>query len=184
VVLFYGAYEYTGQTSGWLKQLVLGPRFFTPLLPVLAFAMGESAPRLLRRLKGRQYLLPAAAGATTLLAVAVNVGFGHWTAQQAEIMQAIEAHVPQGAPVLTNAAATEKFVSELQGYPIRGECRPGVPPPPGAWVVVLQRTDSPNWVAESKKMEPYMAGLHAEVVVDQQFTGTDHLTILRVAGAE
>lgn len=184
VTLFYLAYEYSGQTSGWLKQFVLGPRFFIPLLPVLAFAMGESAPRLLRKLKGQRHVLPAAGVATAVLAVGVNVAFGHWSARQAEIQQAILTHVPQGEPVLTNASATEKFVTELQGYPVRGEVSAGVQPPPDAWIVILQRADSPYWAAEGEKMETYLAGVRGEVVLDKEFTGTDRLRILRVAGAE
>jgi hypothetical protein len=99
------------------------------------------------------------------------------------MQQAILDHVPQGAPVLTNQAATEKFLTELQGYPRRAEFG-GEAPPPGAWVVILQRTDSEYWRERSARADAWLDGLDGELVLDEAFTGTERLRILRIPGEE
>lgn len=46
VLVFFLAYGYSGEESGFFKQLVLGPRYFIPLIPLLAVASAETIPRL------------------------------------------------------------------------------------------------------------------------------------------
>jgi hypothetical protein len=42
----YLSFGYRGQSSGLLRELILGPRYFAPLTPLLAFAAAEALPRL------------------------------------------------------------------------------------------------------------------------------------------
>jgi hypothetical protein len=46
--LFFAAFGYAGEESGPLQQLILGTRYFIPLLPILSIALAESAPRVWR----------------------------------------------------------------------------------------------------------------------------------------
>jgi hypothetical protein len=46
-LLFFSAYDYGAEESGPLRRLILGPRYFAPLLPLLSVAAAEAAPRLL-----------------------------------------------------------------------------------------------------------------------------------------
>jgi hypothetical protein len=43
---FYLSFGYHGEDSGLLRSMVLGPRYFAPLTPLLAFAAAEALPRL------------------------------------------------------------------------------------------------------------------------------------------
>ena len=52
-VLFYLSYTYSAGPSGWAKRLVLGPRYFIPLLPVLSLCAAEVWPRLAARFRAR-----------------------------------------------------------------------------------------------------------------------------------
>jgi hypothetical protein len=56
VLLFcalYLSYSYRGEESGLLRSMILGPRFFAPLTPLLAFAAAEVVPRLWMGLRER-----------------------------------------------------------------------------------------------------------------------------------
>jgi hypothetical protein len=49
VLLFcalYLSFGYRGENSGLLRSMILGPRFFSPLTPLLAFAAAEAFPRI------------------------------------------------------------------------------------------------------------------------------------------
>lgn len=49
----YLSFGYRGQTSGLLRELILGPRYFAPLTPLLAFAAAEALPRLWAAIRAR-----------------------------------------------------------------------------------------------------------------------------------
>jgi hypothetical protein len=49
---FYLAYGSSGDESGFFKRLILGPRYFVPLLPLLSVALAEALPRLWRERAG------------------------------------------------------------------------------------------------------------------------------------
>jgi hypothetical protein len=71
-VVFFSLYGYSAEESGLQKRLVLAPRYFLPLLPVIAFAAAEVAPRLWGRIRSRGLLarrpwLPAFAGGALIV---------------------------------------------------------------------------------------------------------------------
>ncbi len=119
-------YTYSGASSGGLKQLVLGPRFFIPLLPILILAMAESGERLWAALLARLGVegrvralaalrLGAAALALAVAAEAVLTGYAlaRWQTGQRAIVIALYASTEPGTPVATNLDATRKYVNEL-----------------------------------------------------------------------
>ena len=56
VILFTGfhfAYGYSAEESGWAKRLILGPRYFIPLLPLLALCAADVWPRFAGRIAAR-----------------------------------------------------------------------------------------------------------------------------------
>jgi hypothetical protein len=119
-VLFYLTYGYSGVGSGLLKSLVLGQRFFMPLLPVLAFALAEMVPRWWQSLASRwdeeraRSLagLALAAWLAGLLSVCAGVHptFSSWGRPQAQLRDDIVAHVDSSAVLVTNINATEKLI--------------------------------------------------------------------------
>ena len=119
-------YTYGAASSGGLKQLVLGPRFFIPMLPMLILAMAESGERLwavlLARLgvAGRVHVMRSlrlGAAALTLAvaceAVLAGYSLAQWQSGQRAIVVAMFASTEAATPVATNLDATRKFVNEL-----------------------------------------------------------------------
>jgi hypothetical protein len=56
VLLFcalYLSFGYRGETSGLLRSMILGPRYFAPLTPLLAFAAAEAFPRIWEAIRAR-----------------------------------------------------------------------------------------------------------------------------------
>lgn len=103
---FFSAWGYSGQTSGLLQRLVLGPRYLMPLLPLLAVALAESLPRAWARLApGADARWPSRFAAAWALAVllaaaAVHPALARAAAPHAAIAQALaESTSPWGALV-------------------------------------------------------------------------------------
>ncbi len=124
---FYFSYQHSGRESGALKQLVQGPRYFIPLVPLLAFAMAESLPRLWTRWEadaGSRRRLLHAAGVTVIglwiLAVAiaafgVHPAMDRYNRSQATIVEALYSHTTPNGAIVSNLLATQKFINELYG---------------------------------------------------------------------
>ncbi len=108
-------YDYNGGTSGGLKQWVLGPRFFIPLVPLLAFAMAESVPRLCRDATARwtPVLAMLLAVGVTAEACIVTAVHAKWCRAQREIAASLHRATSPSRPVISNVEATGKFLNEL-----------------------------------------------------------------------
>lgn len=191
-VLFYLAYEYSGQTSGLAKRMVLGPRFFIPLLPVFAFVMAESVPRLskkfLRQERTRRWLARVAFGVILAGVPLTNFAFQEWTKIHEQIQTAIVEKVPAEVPVITNPIATQKFLSELHGYEARldfhelGERdRKNLD---GFYLVFLQRSDSDYWIEEAKHVDAFLNQLSTVDHLDKVYPNNYRLRILQIMEPE
>ena len=130
---FFCAYEYSGVESGPLRRLVLGPRYFIPLVPLLALTAAEGLPRLSAWLAVRgqgagtsgraaraasQALRPLGlvwASAVVVAAALVHPVHAAWGARQREMSAEIFAHTGAGAVLVSNTVATGKLVNELYG---------------------------------------------------------------------
>jgi hypothetical protein len=198
--LFYLAQGFGQIESAFLKRLVVGLRYFDPLLPVLAFAMAESLPRqlaaLLARVRARRAaegLLGTAAAlwvAGTLVAcLAVHPMLARWSGRQASIRDAIEEHVPRDAVLVTNGTGLRKFIDDvarpyttLWRYELTDEQLAALRDRHGGYfVALLDRSDSAYWVADAEANEAFVARLEVgPPLVDLRATATDRLRIWRV----
>jgi 4-amino-4-deoxy-L-arabinose transferase-like glycosyltransferase len=199
-VLFYLLQAFGMKETGFIKRLVNGLRYFDPLLPVLAFAMAESAPRLLTgwlartRQRARwERLGGAAAGlwivATLSASFAVHPVLDHWVGSQVEIRDAIARHVPRDAVLVANRQALRKFIDDL-ARPYMTLRRQKVSPEQleqlrekyGAYfVALLDRSDSAYWRGDAAENAAFVARLgDPEPLVDLRVSATDRLRIWRI----
>ena len=72
---FYLPFGYRGEDSGLLRSLILGPRYFAPLTPLLAFAAAEALPRLWAGIRMR-----AGSGSAEAMARITSLGVRLWVA--------------------------------------------------------------------------------------------------------
>jgi 4-amino-4-deoxy-L-arabinose transferase-like glycosyltransferase len=191
--------------TSFAKRSILALRYLIPILPVMAFAMSEAAPRLSGQwLAGaddtrrrRRERLVSAFLATWLVCVGIGVvavhpAFSLWSASQAAIREEIARHVPDDAVLVTNVWGTKKFVNFID-RPIEVVNTALVAPDripellarhPEVYLVVLDRTDSEWWLEETRKNADYLAALTTplELLSDIEPTDTDRLRIWRVGG--
>ena len=202
-VVFHLSYTYSAEPSGWAKRLVLGPRYFIPLLPLLAFTAGEVWPRLAARLRERASLpvrrrLEAAAGVALVgslslvacLLVGVQWAHARWAGDQAEIRSAIFDTTEEGSVIVTNWRATGKFIDLVYGNRVilpREKLTPEILRRlalrnASFYVVFLDRSDSEFWRHNAFDNEIFLAnlGLEREVLLDLRVTPSDRLRIWRV----
>lgn len=195
--LFYLLQAYGMSASSFEKRLVVALRYFDPLLPVLALAMAESVPRLLRsvlggdagraRLAGRLAALWVAG--VLVVSFAVHPVMGRWDADQAAIREAISRAVPADAVLITNGTAIRKFIDDLERRYVTLH-RDRVTPEQlralrerhgGFVVALLDRSDSAYWRDDAARNAAFIAGLGEPAPrVDLRATATDRLRIWRI----
>ncbi|MEE2679676.1 MAG: hypothetical protein VX546_13935 [Myxococcota bacterium] len=200
-VAFFLFQKYSTVETGLPKRIVLGLRYFIPLLPLLAFAMAESVPRLWQRWitprgpSAVRWASGAVAAWLVIVAVAtvsVHPFFNAWSATQAQIRDEIERVVPDDAVLLTNWSGTKKFVRQLERryvvvkvtkFPterVAGlfERHPEV------YLVLLDRTDSAWWRRRGEWIAAFLEeiGVRDAPETDLRPTSTDRLRIWRIEG--
>ncbi len=198
--LFYALQAFGAAESGFLKSLVIGLRYFDPLLPVLAFMLAESMPRgleaLLTRLPNRVSAERLAAGAVAIwvagalaAAFAVHPALDRWSASQAEIRDTIEENVPADAVLVTNGTALRKFIDDVaRPYvtlfrdDLSAENLERLRETYGGYVVVLlDRSDSSYWREDVTRNAAFVSSLGDPVpFIDLRVTATDRLRIWRI----
>ncbi len=205
-VISYLIQSYYTFATSTLKNAIITPRYVIPIIPVMAFAMAESVPRLWRALLDRlndAWRHRAAVAAPPLVAlwiigvglaaVAVHPIFFAWSATQANIRDAIEEHVGHDAVIVTNYMATRKFLNEFERsyLPVHYQ-DVGVEGTDAlverygdVYIVFLERTDSEYWRNEGGTYPKFLADLAYEPELTYEFdaTSTDHLRIWRVRAA-
>lgn len=204
VALFFTLYliqrYYTYATSP-VKRMIITPRYLLPLVPVVAFAMAESVPRLWRRLLERTsearrrrlstwaprlvtLWVAGIAGAT----LAVHPAFHLWSETQARMRNAFAAHAPPDAILVTNSTGTRKFIDELSRKHLTVDARRVGGPDVRRllerhgelYLALLDRSDSEFWRAEMQTHRGILDALvDSELLYDEQVTGTDRLRIWR-----
>ena len=200
--LFYLTYDYSGGASGLAKRIILGPRYFVPLLPLLAFALAEVVPRTVEAAKARwparrETLAGLASlGLVSWLAgvavaeVGAHVTHSSWSASQAAIRQVIYDHTPEGAIIVGNSGATAKFIHPVYGPRLHLD-RDYVSGPVAArilarndvfYLLFLDRSDSDYWRRDARQNEFYLKTYNPRppLVLEMQVTPTDHLRIFEV----
>jgi len=187
--LFYLSYDFSGESSGFLKSLILGPRFFIPLLPVLVFATAQSAPYYLKSILKYpvviKRLLTASIVAVSIAMIVVNIAFYQWTSVQEKIQHTIVEYVPKDVPVVYNRQSTLKFMSELQGYPSRIHFQflseEEISLLDEAYIVFVQRSDSQFWRDYTVAENSFLDKLSAKSIFDDNFLNNYHLRILKIS---
>lgn len=121
VLAFFLAYQYSGEESGLLKQLVLGPRFFIPLVPLLVIGAAESIPRVWSSLRrsGAQRLEQVIVVAWPLLvgvaAVAVHPVLASYGRAQGALADALVSATSPAGVVVLDGVETGKYLNEWSG---------------------------------------------------------------------
>ncbi len=199
-VLVYLFHWFGPPASGFVKRLVVELRYFAPLLPILAFATAESAPRLWRRLvegSPRRRVLETVAACALVAWIAglaaasglVHFALYRWAEAQATIREEIDSHTGDGV-LVTNWPATKKFTRELDRryYPVT---RLGMKPGDAMtlherhgdfYIAFLDRSDSEIWREDTLANDAFVASLEPppELLLDHQVTATDRLRIWHV----
>jgi 4-amino-4-deoxy-L-arabinose transferase-like glycosyltransferase len=187
---FFLAYSFSGLESGGLKRLVVGPRFFIPLAPVLAFAAAERLPAWLARwgAPARAAVALYAAG-VVIAAFAVHVVHGRWSRAQAGMAQTIHDATRPSELVVTNLLSTGKLFPEPESERPRRditEVRANDLPlltTGGQQVALalLDRSDTPFFLERTAENARFLAQVAARCRLtlrrDQAATATDRLRI-------
>jgi 4-amino-4-deoxy-L-arabinose transferase-like glycosyltransferase len=196
-VAFFLAYAFSGMESGGLKRLVVGPRFFIPLAPLIAFAAGRTLPAWVARRGGwaRAGVGVYAAG-VVVAAFAVHVVHGRWSQSQAGMAQAIHQATQPGEMVVTNLLSTGKLFPEPESERPRtdlADMRAEDVPVLAAGgrkvaLAVLDRSDTPYFLqraAENARFVAHVAALcRLTLRHDRAATATDRLRIWEVEDCE
>lgn len=200
---FHLLYGYSAEESGWAKRLVLGPRYFVPMLPLLALCAADVWPRwakritrnaaparLLRLERLTTWTTGVALAATVASAVGLQWAHEAWARDQARIRDAIYRETTEGAVVITNWTATGKFFDLLYGDRRvlrrarldREHVARLVEQNEALYLVFVDRTDSAAGRADVLESASFRRRighpLHLEF--DLQITPTDRLHIWRV----
>jgi len=196
--LFHLAYGYGAVESGGLKRLVLGLRFYIPLLPLLAIALAEWLPRAWSRLPDdrRRALDDAVRIGAWALVVALGVAliathalFARWSATQGEIAAEIYSNTPDNSVVVSDFVTSIKFMNGIYGSrrnvdlrQLSPEIRRGLLSRDDAlYIVLLDRLDSAFMRARSQNNEVLVDALSLpEPLLDRNF-GTERLRIWRLS---
>ncbi len=199
---FYATYGYGAWESGWQKQMVLGPRFFLPLLPLLVVAIADVFPRVAARVSS-PLLLRIANTITALwvVYVLVSVVLVHWVVDgwgrsQASIMRAFYDNTRPDAAVVVDPNSLSKYANEVYGNRTVLSWD-DVPPDmiPRAFgiygsvqVALLYRSDSDYWLQRGREGDTYIRQIAShcqlELVHDANHTATDRLRVWDIINCE
>jgi hypothetical protein len=114
-LLFFGLYGYSGQNSGLVQALVVGPRYFIPLMPLVAVAVAWWAEKLPLGGQTKRLLEAGVLGGALLVAGVVHPALWIWGKRQESIVEAIYRDTSSQAVIVTELAATAKYLNGLYG---------------------------------------------------------------------
>jgi hypothetical protein len=187
VMLFFSGYSYAGQSSGALRQLVLGPRYFIPLVPLLVVTLAEAATRRLAPRTLRRLTIGLSAGAT-ILAVSVHPVVRWWSTRQELLVRTFYSNTQSGSSLVTEPGAIARYINELYGeraFIDRGRIAPWQLPALRSLrpvqLVFLDRNDSEYWRSMSADNARYVDSVRSycqlQLRADVAPTRADHLRI-------
>jgi hypothetical protein len=202
-VAFYVSQVQLAPDTSFSKRLVTGLRYVIPVLPVIAFAMAESVPRLARRLidgwgRNHRPRLRALFSAVILLwiigvlsaAVSVHWALGRWSRAQGGIQEAIAQFVPSESVLVLNYPQTFKFSGALdRRFELVDRARTSLEEIEKLWrrhgefhLVLLDRSDSAFHRGDVAANAAFIGSLNPppELLFDREFSATDRLRIWRV----
>jgi hypothetical protein len=123
VMAFFTSYEYGAFESGGVRRLVLAPRYFIPIVPLLVIAMADALPRwrqwLERRVAGSRSISTVAVRAwivgVCVVAFAVHPAVNFYEKSQRDMVDAIHRITKADTLVITNLVATGKLLAPVYG---------------------------------------------------------------------
>jgi 4-amino-4-deoxy-L-arabinose transferase-like glycosyltransferase len=197
VLLFFALYDYSASESGRAKQLVLGPRYLIPVVPLVVLAIAEVATRLRKKVLGepvgRSAWWAVFLGAPAALAAfAVHPAIDRWSKGQAAIKDAIYSGTSEGSVLVTNNSASQKFISRVYGSRLMVARELLAPesmarvlqPHPETYLVLIDRSDSDWYRADSVTNEQYLSRLRTicrlSLLHDAQEDPVDRLRIWKI----
>ena len=193
-----------GMTGASLpKRIVIALRYFIPLLPLLAWALAEVAPRVWQNVSarlnaGQRARLETASALALLLAlgglgaaaVGVHLGYDRWSASQAQIKQAIHAHTGDDSVLIVDWFHTRKHLRTLERTYRELDRREVdaadlnqlVERYGQIFLVLFERSDSDYWLDIIRENERFLEGFEhpPELLLEQNVTASDHLRIWRL----
>ena len=207
VFVFFASWGFAGWESGGLKQLILGPRYFLPLVPTLVLAVAEVATRR-KPIRGSNVLAASCAVVVAIAAFAVHPVMDRWNRAQRDIAEKLYAESAEDSAVITNELAMIKFYNEalgrrafsnratpelmaiynpsgLGGRSVLAKDVPAVLQHCGVTsVALLDRSDTDLWLEDAKANQEFIDELAAicslEPIVDRRVTPTDRFRLWRV----
>jgi len=201
VFMLYAFYNYSGAPSGFMKSLVLGQRFFMPLIPLLAFALAERVPHWWSALQTKlaSERVPRLAGlgvaawvaGLVVASIGVHVFIANWaSATQGQMREAIRTHVDHSKVIVTNLNMTEKIIDrfdysfdlihrnliDFDGMMTLLDRHQEF------YLIIVDRNESEKFLRDSRRsasfLEPMMP--FSDLVLDDQVSRAERLRIWRV----
>lgn len=206
--LFYLLQQFSSVATSQTKRVVLALRYLLPMLPLVAFAMSESLPRLWKRWRASSQVADSTARRRRLdvvtasvlvawlagvgvAAAAVHPAYAMWSATQGKLRRAIQEYVPDDAVMVTNRHGTKKFTREigrrfrtLDTYVIApADILELVAKHEQVFLVLMDRSDSARWEAYTRRNAEFFDALptRAELLADVRPTSVDRLRIWRLS---
>ena len=117
----YLLYGYNGSASGFARQLVLGPRYLIPLLPIMAMASAHTFTRIWRGRRRasasadhRMRVTVNSLGVLVLIGVAAVNPWAHLQADpHRQMRDTIMETIPEESVVAANTLAMSKYINRL-----------------------------------------------------------------------
>jgi hypothetical protein len=187
--LFFTLYSYFGQYSGFLRSLVLGPRYIIPLVPLAAIALASLVEGHVPQEKQKRRLELLILAAAAIVTCAVHPVLHAWSERQATLVRALYDQTSPEATLVTEPGATAKYLNGLYGqrvltdrllYP-PGKLRPLLAHGP-VQLVFIDRSDSEYWRALAKMNEQYLTSVaeSCELKLRVDLTSIDRLRVVDV----
>jgi hypothetical protein len=168
-VLVYSLYDYAAWQSSWAKQLVLGPRYLLPILPLVIYCLAQRWSEWSRATPGlekwRNALMAGFATACAILAIAVHPALDRWLRSEAEVVARLHSQSSAGATLVIDMGSVGKYVSPAYGdrrlLSIADVAPNRLPTvlqrsPQGAWIVIVERSESTYWESHVKELRAYV----------------------------
>lgn len=201
VFLFFLLQQFSTKATSFEKRLVLALRYFIPMLPILAFAMSQAVPRVLRSLlerggTARRFGLGLGtagvvwAASLGVAAAAVHPLFSVWSSTQAELRDVIARLLPHDAVYVTNWMATRKFIPIIGQKYVRvdrdrvtaRDIQLLLEAHGEVYIVLAGRNDSAHWLRDEERSEAFLASLRTEpeLLEDHAAGSIDRIRLFRL----
>jgi hypothetical protein len=187
--LFFTLYSYSGQSSGFLGSLVLGPRYIIPLVPLAAIALASLVEHHVPQEKQKQWLELAILAAAAIVTCLVHPVLHAWSERQSTLVRALYDQTSPEATLVTEPGATAKYLNGLYGQRVLTD-RLLYPPEKlrqllahgPVQLVFIDRGDSEYWRALAKMNEQYLTSVaeSCELKLRVDLTSIDRLRVVDV----